>query len=173
MGCTLEPLCAEKVAGEFLFPECANHVLSRTTGRTKQKVNAKKALVWLQGCLTTLRIFDLSVKDPLRYTLKTYRAGRATTLAAQGQTLAQIQLAGEWSSTSAPVSYMNTDIADRAQELNRMVHSELHYDVLEEPEEDGDETDPENDEHNRTLVMPQGTTSNQWLMSLKSCRSRR
>ena len=45
--CTLEPLCATKATGEFLFPDCASHVLSRTIGRTNQKVNAKKHWV---GC---------------------------------------------------------------------------------------------------------------------------
>ena len=53
--------------------------------------------------------------------LKTYRAGRATAMASASFSLGDIQLAGEWSSTSAPFAYMNSDVADRAQELRFMV----------------------------------------------------
>ena len=76
-------------------------------------------------------------------------------MAAQGQTLAQIELAGEWSSTGAPFSYMNTDIADRAQGLRRMVHAELHYDTMEEPEEYV-ESDSETDLRQQLLASLRG-----------------
>ena len=65
-------------------------------------------------------------------------------MAAQGETLAQIQLAGEWSSASAPFSYMNTDIADKSQELKRIVEAELQHEFgggLDE--EDESESDKE------------------------------
>ncbi len=76
-------------------------------------------------------------KNPKSYTLKTYRTGRATDMAAQGFSLGEIQLAGEWSSTSAPFSYMNTDVADRAQELKFMVNR--MYGEMDEGEEDAEE----------------------------------
>ena len=134
------------------FPDCAGWVLSETTGLTKRYVKARKALEWLQICLETIKVFDECVKDQGRYTLKTYRAGRATQMASQGYTLGQIQLAGEWTSTSAPFCYMNTDIAAKAQELNRMVQSELEVGFLEDdyPEELEDDMEPE------VLTVPTG-----------------
>ena len=63
----------------------------------------------------------LEAKGAKSYTLKTYRAGRATDMVAEGFTLGEIQLAGEWSSTSAPFAHMNSDVVDRAQELRFMV----------------------------------------------------
>ena len=59
-------------------------------------------------------------------------------MAAQGETLAQIQLAGEWSSTSAPFSHMNTDIADKSPEIKRIVEAELQYDPVDDLEEEGE-----------------------------------
>ena len=47
---------------------------------------------------------------------------------------------------------MNTDIADRAQELRRMVQIELHYDTMEEPEEDV-ESDSETDMQLQVLAV--------------------
>ena len=140
----MDKVCASKEPGEFLFPDCAGWVLSERTGITKRYVKARKALEWLQICLETIKVFDDSVKDPARYTLKTYRAGRATQMASQGCTLGQIQIAGEWTSKSAPFCYMNTDIADKAQELNRMVLSELEVGFLEDdgPEELEDDAEP-------------------------------
>ena len=76
-------------------------------------------------------------KNPKSYTLKTYRAGRATDMAAEGFNLGEIQLAGEWSSTSALFSYMNTDVADRAQELKFMVNK--MYGEMDEGDEDAEE----------------------------------
>ncbi len=91
------------------------------------------ALQQLRTCLGWVA----EAKNPKSYTLKTYRAGRATDMAAQGFSLGEIQLAGEWSSTSAPCSYMNTDVADRAQELKFMVNR--MYGEMDEGEGDAEE----------------------------------
>ncbi len=56
-------------------------------------------------------------------------------MASEGFTLGDIQLAGEWSSTSAPFSYMNSDVADRAQKLKFMVHKMYKEPVSEDEEE--------------------------------------
>ena len=148
----MDKVCANKAPGEFLFPDCAGWLLSPKTGVARKYVKARKALEWLQVCLETLKVFDNSVKDPSRYTLKTYRAGRATQMASQGYTLGQIQLAGEWTSKSAPFCYMNTDIADKAQELNRMVLSEMEVGFLDD---DGPE-EPEDDEAHEFRTAPAG-----------------
>ena len=53
-----------------------------------------------------------------QFTLKAFRAGRATTLAAQGKSLGTILQAGEWRS-SAFMNYVDTDIVDSAQLLTQ------------------------------------------------------
>ena len=56
-------------------------------------------------------------------------------MASAGFNLGEIQLAGEWSSTSAPFSHMNSDVADRAQGLKFMFHK-----MYKEPGSDDEET---------------------------------
>ena len=57
-------------------------------------------------------------------------------MASEGFTLGDIQLAGEWSSTSAQFSYMHSDVADRAQELKFMVHKMYKEPVSEDEGDD-------------------------------------
>ena len=121
------------------------------SGKTKRRVRGKLALDWLKLCLNTVAVFNKHVKCRDRCTLKTYRAGRAIAMAAQGETLAQIQLAGEWSSTSEPFSYMNTDIADKSQELKRIVEAELQDDPVDDLEEEGES---ESDKDGIQEVLP-------------------
>ena len=52
-------------------------------------------------------------------------------MASGGFSVGGIQLAGDWSSRIAPFFYMNTDMADRTQELRMLVEEELEYDQLE------------------------------------------
>ncbi len=109
--------------GDLLFPSFAERKTERP-GRTVTRGRPSLVLQKLRQCLGWVP----EAKNVKFYTLKTYRAGRATDMAAAGFTLGDIQLAGEWSSTSAPFAYMNSDVADRAQELKFMVHK-MHGEV--------------------------------------------
>ena len=53
-----------------------------------------------------------------QFTLKAFRAGKATALAASGKSLGTILQAGEWRS-SAFLSYVDTDAVDSAQLLEQ------------------------------------------------------
>ena len=59
----------------------------------------------------------LGVEHAQAYTLKAFRAGKATALAASGKSLGHILAAGEWRS-SAFLSYVDTDVVDQAQLLD-------------------------------------------------------
>lgn len=71
--------------------------------------------------LTALRLLNrlhrllavLLVADPSRYTLKAFRAGKASAMAAAGQPLPQILRAGEWRS-AAVLHYVDHDLLDAA-----------------------------------------------------------
>ena len=69
--------------------------------------------------VTTLRrmLTLLGVTNAQGYTLKAFRAGKATALAASGKSLGHILAAGEWRS-SAFLSYVDTDVVDQAQLLD-------------------------------------------------------
>ena len=68
---------------------------------------------------TLRRLLTLcSVPRPEAYTLKAYRAGKATALASAGKSLGDILSAGEWRS-SAFLSYVDTDVVDHAQILDQ------------------------------------------------------
>ena len=56
--------------------------------------------------------------DVAKFTLKAFRAGKATALAASGKSLGAILQAGEWRS-SAFMSYVDTDVVDAAQILDQ------------------------------------------------------
>jgi len=118
--------------GDLVFPSFAERKTEKS-GKVVTRARGALALHQLRTCLGWVA----EAKNPKFYTLKTYRAGRATDMAAQGFSLGEIQLAGEWSSTSAPFSYMNTDVADRAQELKFMVNR--MYGEMDEGEEDAEE----------------------------------
>eukprot|EP00971_Amphidinium_carterae_P329758 6462417-Amphidinium_carterae.1 len=64
----------------------------------------------------------LDVPEPFAYTLKSFRAGRATELAKQGRSLGDIMLLGEWKG-QAVLKYLDTDAADNAQ-LGALLESE-------------------------------------------------
>ena len=84
--------------------------------------------------------------DPRRYSLKAYRAGRATELASSGDlSFAQIQSAGEWSDKRSPLAYINQDHVDEAVALRLMVSS-IYYGQCEVQgvKVDDDADDPEN-----------------------------
>ena len=50
----------------------------------KRKVRGKLALEYLKTCLGTVAVFNREVKHRDKYILETYRAGRATQMAARG-----------------------------------------------------------------------------------------
>ena len=131
--CKLEEWLAEKnfELGDLIFPSFAERK-TEMPGRTVTKGKPGLVLKQLRKCLGWVP----KTKAPNAYTLKTYSAGRATAMASAGFNLCEIQLAGEWSSTSAPFSYMNSDVADRAQELKFMVHKMYKEPVSEEEGDD-------------------------------------
>ena len=57
-----------------------------------------------------------------QYTLKSFRAGKATEMAAQGFTLAQILDAGEWKSR-AVYNYIDANTADQAELLRQTIEA--------------------------------------------------
>ena len=59
----------------------------------------------------------MKVEAPNEYTFKMFRAGHATSLAAEGKSLGHILKAGEWKST-AVLSYIDEDAVDASQFLN-------------------------------------------------------
>ena len=72
------------------------------------------------SALATLRrmLVLTGTQESTRFTLKAFRAGRATALAAQGKSLGTILQAGEWRS-SAFMSYVDTDVVDNSQLLQQ------------------------------------------------------
>ncbi len=117
--------------GDLIFPSFAERKTEKP-GRTVTKGKPGLVLKQLRKCLGWVPM----TKAAGSYTLKTYRAGRATAMASQGFTLGEIQQAGEWSSVSAPFSHMNSDVADRAQGLKFMVHKMYKEPVSEDEGED-------------------------------------
>ena len=74
--------------------------------------NAYAAMKAIKGGLETLGVVNWSL-----YTLKSFRAGRATAMAASGDTLASILQAGEWKS-SAFLNYISESEVDRVRMLD-------------------------------------------------------
>ena len=62
----------------------------------------------------------LAVPSASEYTLKTFRAGRATQMAASGSSLGDILIAGEWRS-SALARYVDDDHVDAAAVLRTTI----------------------------------------------------
>ena len=63
------------------------------------------------------------VEHSQKFTLKAFMAGRATEMAARGNALGTILLAGEWSS-SAVLRYVNVDAIEEQSFLQRVVQSD-------------------------------------------------
>ena len=66
-----------------------------------------------------------SVKDEMAHTLKGYRAGMATEMAANGSSIEMIRRSGEWKSRTGPQPYMYIGQADEAQHLDLMVRNAM------------------------------------------------
>ena len=71
------------------------------------------------GVLKSIRrlLTSLKVEAPNEYTFKMFRAGHATSLAAEGKSLGHILKMGEWKST-AVLSYIDEDAVDASQFLS-------------------------------------------------------
>ena len=94
----LQPLLAQKLVGTKLFSYTATQFLSV-----------------LRKLLT-----QLSVQHSSSFTLKAFRAGKATALAISGAPLGQILAAGEWRSR-AVLNYVDEDVFDGAQLVAREI----------------------------------------------------
>ena len=77
------------------------------------ELSAAVALRQLRRLLTLM-----AVPNAGAFTLKAFRAGKATALAAAGKSLDIILAAGEWR-PSAFLSYVDTDVVDQAQVLDQ------------------------------------------------------
>ena len=62
----------------------------------------------------------LEVDSPEQYTLKMFRSGHATALAAEGKSIGHILQAGEWRS-AAFLSYLDEDTVDAAQVVEHLL----------------------------------------------------
>ena len=62
----------------------------------------------------------LEVEAPELYSLKMFRSGHATTLAAEGKSIGHILQAGEWRS-AAFLSYLDEDAVDAAQIVEHLL----------------------------------------------------
>ena len=94
----LQPLLAQKLVGTKLFSYTATQFLSV-----------------LRKLLT-----QLSAQHSSSFTLKAFRAGKATALAISGAPLGQILAAGEWRSR-AVLNYVDEDVFDGAQLVAREI----------------------------------------------------
>ena len=85
----------------------------RETASPLWELTSDQALKQLRRLLALL-----AVPNAQKYTLKAFRAGKATALAASGKSLGVILAVGEWRS-SAFLSYVDTDAVDHAQLLDQ------------------------------------------------------
>ena len=76
-------------------------------------------------------------------------------MASKGFTLGEIQLVGEWTSKTAPFFYMNSDMADHAQELRMLVEQELQDDHDVESDEEVDDSGRESGSGKRKMEIAQ------------------
>ena len=97
-------------------------------GADKVVGHPDRMVVVLRKCLRWLPSLERPVEE---YTLKTYRAGRATELAATGYGLDEIRCYGEWRSKTGPVPYINTEIGDASQQLCMMIRSSMEPDEVD------------------------------------------
>ena len=92
---------------------CPPHVLEpclllRSVGQLLWTFSSWQFLSTVRRCLQLL-----GVTDAHTYTLKAFRAGRATELATQGESWAAVLAAGEWKSLSA-LNYIDAEAVDEA-----------------------------------------------------------
>ena len=95
--------------------ECSNVFLIGvdTPGQPMWAFTSQQFSQWLQRILTLLAVPGASL-----FTLKAFRAGKATALAAAGYSIGDSLRAGEWSSR-AFLAYIDEDAVDAAQLLQQ------------------------------------------------------
>ena len=110
----LKRYCTCSSAGEqFCLPHRLRPYLSKLQiGHQLWSRSPHAALVAIRQLLSSLNIGATH-----EFTWKMFRAGHATSLAAEGKSLGQILSAGEWRST-AVLSYVDEDTVDASEFLN-------------------------------------------------------
>jgi hypothetical protein len=104
----------------LLFPRYAD--------LNEMRVGPDKVMVHPERMLCALRMnlkWIPSVKGGMAHTLKGYRAGMATEMAANGDSMDKIRRSGGWKSKTGPQPCVYMDQADEAQHLNLMVHKAM------------------------------------------------
>ena len=108
------PCTCASVGRQFcVVHRLAPYLRKKRIGEQLWSFNHSQALASLRRLLTLNAAPDVS-----KFTLKAFRAGKATALAASGKSLGAILQAGEWRS-SAFMSYVDTDVVDAAQILDQ------------------------------------------------------
>ena len=111
-GSHLRRACSCAQGPAFCVPHCVRRLLqSKQPGEKLWAFTAAAMLKELRRLLGML-----SVPGAPEFTLKAFRAGHATALAAAGHSLAAVMAAGEWRSMAA-LRYIDTDAVDQAQLL--------------------------------------------------------
>lgn len=106
----MRPCCCKS---SVLNPLCVGHRLRERSSRfyTGERLTATSPSEGLKVLHKVLA--DLGVAGPSRYTWKAFRAGKATSMIAQGHTLPQVLSAGEWRSL-AVLKYVDEDVIENA-----------------------------------------------------------
>ena len=116
-GSLLKRTCQCRVVGPSL---CVAHRMQPQLARAA--VGSKLFSYTATQFLSILRklLTQLSVQHAMSFTLKAFRAGKATALANSGAPLGQILAAGEWKSR-AVLNYVDEDVFDGAQLVAREI----------------------------------------------------
>ena len=104
--------CSTTGPGQCVVHRAAGLLQRKSRGQRLWAVTEATALSHVRRLLS-----QLGIGDACRYTLKAFRAGRATALAVAGCSIGDILRAGEWRS-AAFLCYINEDDVDKAQLLN-------------------------------------------------------
>ena len=120
-GSVLRRPCTCGVSGpKFCAPHRIKHLIDAAEGCTGDLVfdfTAPAALARLKRYLVLA-----GVENAEAYTLKSFRAGRATEMAGEGCTLPALLEAGEWHSR-AVFNYLDLDVVDHAQMFKSVVEN--------------------------------------------------
>ena len=123
-GSLLQRVCTCKQDCRF----CVVHVLQRRLA--EMPVGARLFPFTASQVQRSLRqtLGLLSVEHSGEFTLKAFRAGRATAMAAEGANMTAIMQAGEWRSWAA-LRYIDADQVDQAHVMRRVVVDSEEEDV--------------------------------------------
>ena len=102
-------MCSSWGAGRCPVHRIGPYLATLCAGQPLWPFSAAQFGSWLQRVLTLL-----SVEGATQFTLKAFRAGKATALAEAGCSIGDILRAGEWQSR-AFLAYIDEDAVDAAQ----------------------------------------------------------